>query len=142
MPNHNTKDVVDELGRTPLHYAAANGNIAEVVRLLREGAEANAIDRNGWSPLHFASQANSASVTEVLLNAGASHSLKDSHGNTPLFRAVFCSQGCGEVIALLRAAGADPFAVNAHGVSPVSLANTIGNFNVAQFFEDIVSKNG
>jgi hypothetical protein len=41
------------------------------------------------------------------------------------------------VIAILREAGADPSIPNGSGVSPVSLARTIGNYDVAVFFEDL-----
>lgn len=43
----------------------------------------------------------------------------------------------GEMIALLRRAGADPLRENHHGVSPLSLARDIGNYDVAQFFSDL-----
>ena len=63
--------------------------------------------------------------------------ISEMHGNTALGTAVFNSRGRGEVIAQLRAAGADPSACNNHGVSPLALARTIANYNVAQFFADI-----
>jgi len=43
----------------------------------------------------------------------------------------------GGLIALLRSHGADPHAENKHGVSPVSLARTIANYDIAQFFKDL-----
>jgi len=128
---------VDEYGRTPLHYAAADGQVEEVIRLLSAGANPNAQDDNGWSSLHFAAQAVSSGVTEVLLAGGAQTELKDSFGNTALWRAVFESRGNGSVIQLLRRAGADPHAANSNGGTPLSLARTIGNYNVGQFFTDL-----
>jgi len=47
------------------------------------------------------------------------------------------SRGQGEVIALLRSAGADPYAKNNAGVTPVSVARSIANFPVAQFYSDL-----
>jgi hypothetical protein len=41
------------------------------------------------------------------------------------------------VIRVLRAAGADPKKKNKSGVSAVSLARTIANYDVAQFYDDI-----
>jgi uncharacterized protein len=131
------REGVDQAGRTPLHYAAAEGHGDKVRRLLREGADPNAQDDNGWAPLHFAAQAVSADVAETLLHAGADPGLRDSYGNTPLHRAVFESRGDGSVIAVLRAAGADPQASNNSGVSPVALSRTIANYDVAQFFADV-----
>jgi ankyrin repeat protein len=59
------------------------------------------------------------------------------HGNTPLWDAVFNSKGRGELIELLRAAGADPRYANAAGQTPLSLARLIANYEVAQFFSDL-----
>jgi ankyrin repeat protein len=131
------REGVDEFGRTPLHYAAAESCSDGVAKLLAAGADPNAQDDNGWSPLHFAAQAVSPDCAKLLLQAGADTTLLDSHGNTALFRAVFSSKEDGSVIRLLRQAGANPQAKNKHGVSPISLARTIANFDLAQYFNDI-----
>lgn len=138
MPFKPTKPLdSDRLWRTPLHYAAADANAKEVERLISIGLDVNSQDKEAWSPLHFAAQSQSEDVMKLLLNAGANVEAKDRHGNTPLFRAVFCSTGDGKIIALLRAHGANPSSVNQYGVSPVGLARTIANYDVAQFFNDI-----
>ena len=49
----------------------------------------------------------------------------------------FVPRGNGEMIALLRRFGADTSLKIESGVSPVSLARTIGNYNVRQFFADL-----
>jgi len=134
---HAARGGVDRAGRTPLHYAAADGAVAEAARLLAAGADPNAQDDNGWTPLHFASQENSAEMVRALIAAGAKLDARDSYGNTALSTAVFASRGDGAVIALLRAGGADPHAANDSGVTPLTLARSIGNFDVAQFFADL-----
>ena len=139
QPKREPREGVDEYGRTPLHYAASESRPDEVARLLTAGANVNLQDDNGWSPLHFAAQASSPECTSMLLRAGASVSLRDSAGNTALSKAVFSSRGSGAVILLLREAGADPLATNKHGVTPMGLARTIANYDVAQFFSDIKS---
>ena len=128
---------ISHLHRTPLHEAAIDGDEHEVRRLLRSGAEPNTRDRNGWTPLHFAAQEHSPGAVRALLEAGAEVDPVDDHGNTPLWRATFGSRGRGEVIQLLRQAGANPWRANASGVSPVSLARTIANYPVAQYFADL-----
>jgi ankyrin repeat protein len=47
------------------------------------------------------------------------------------------SRGQGEVIELLREAGADPYAENKTGNSPISVARSIANFSIAQFYSDL-----
>lgn len=72
-----------------------------------------------------------------LLSIGARVDSQDAFGNSPLSSAVFNSKGRGTFIELLRAHGADPMLPNKAGQTPVGLARLIGNYDVAQFFEDI-----
>jgi uncharacterized protein len=137
QPKRKKRPGIDEYGRTPLHYAAAEGRVDNVIRLLGAGANPNLQDDNGWSPLHFAAQTVSPGATEALLAAGADTKLRDFFGNTALSTAVFASKGDGSVIELLLRAGADPHAANSSGVTPLGLARTIGNYNMAQFFSDL-----
>ena len=129
--------MADRLNRTDLHYAAKDGDNDRVRALLLDGLDPNATDANGWTPLHFAAQAWSEPVVRLLLEAGAQLDPPDDQGNTPLFRAVFESRGRGEVIILLRQAGADPTIRNQSGIAPADLARTIGNYDVAQYFADL-----
>jgi uncharacterized protein len=141
-PKKKLRPGVDVYGRTPLHSATIDGDLPSLNALLRGGANPNAQDDNGWTPLHFAAQTNAATVVDVLLAAGANVDVRDANGNTPLSTAVFNSQGNGDVIGLLRRAGADPLVVNAYGISPLSLARTITNYNVVQFFSDMAGDSG
>ncbi|MDQ3024846.1 MAG: ankyrin repeat domain-containing protein, partial [bacterium] len=108
QPKRTARSGVDAYGRTPLHYAALEGNESLCQELLSAGADVNAQDDNGWAPLHFAADKSSGLITTLLLRAGANPNICDTHGNTALAKAVFSSRGDGSVIALLRSAGADP----------------------------------
>jgi ankyrin repeat protein len=123
--------------RKEVHEAVIARDIARCSRLLAEGANPDVVDKNGWTPLHFAAQSQAPDLVDALIAAGAKVDVPDKHGNTPLQTAVFSSRGDGRVIKRLRAAGADPYHSNSHGVSPLSLARTIANFDVAQFFTDL-----
>ena len=129
----------DVSGRSPLHYAALNNNLAEAVELAEAGADLNERDRQGFSPLHFAAQEGSVEVAGELLRRGAEVDTTNKFGNTPLWVAVFNSRGQGELITVLRGHGADPNRQNNSGISPLSLAKTIANYDVDQFFSDLNS---
>lgn len=136
-------EVLDDYGRSGLHYAASEGNEAEVSRLIELGEDVNLPDRDKWTPLHFAAQAYALGVVRLLIDAGCRVDSLDIYGNTPLSTAVFnCQDQGGAVIAVLRKAGADPHAENDYGVSPYSLAKTIGNYDVARHFSDIQERPG
>jgi uncharacterized protein len=136
-PDPDCMSHLDEFGRSALHYAAADGDVSAVHRLVLAGEDVSAADRGGWTPLHFAAQSTAADAARVLLNAGAEVDARDGHGNTPLFRAVFSSRGSGAVISLLREAGADPLALNSSGQSPLGLSRLIANYDVRRFFDDL-----
>jgi len=89
------------------------------------------------TPLHLACQEGATAAASLLLDAGANVDQPNKHGNTPLFVAVFNSRGRGDVIRLLRSRGANPLYVNKAGQTPLGLAQTIGNYDVAQFFSDL-----
>jgi uncharacterized protein len=137
LPKRKDRPGVDRLGRTELHYAACEGDVAETTKLIAAGAQVDLADDNGWTPLHFAAQSQSVPIAEALLAAGGSVDPQDSHGNTPLSTAVYNSRGKGELIGLLRRHGAAPTRKNFHGVSALELSQTIANYDVAQFFRDL-----
>jgi ankyrin repeat protein len=116
----------DEFGRSPLHYAAANGDVTEVSRLLAGGADPAAPDAVGFTPLHFAAQEQHPAAIDLLLAAGADLQARDRWGNTPLWRAVFTAHGDNTAAARLLAAGADADLPNGAGVSARLLAERMG----------------
>jgi uncharacterized protein len=136
-PKRTDRSGVDRAGRTPLHYAAADGSADRVRELLLGGAIPSAPDDDGWTPLHFAAQVQQADVVQLLLEAGADPNAPDANGNTPLHRATFDSRGRAQTIALLCRAGADPHRPNMSGISPAQLAREIGNYDVRQHYTDL-----
>jgi uncharacterized protein len=136
-PSKQVRPGVDPQGRTLLHYAANEGRLSDVELLLQSGADPNAKDDSGWTPLHFAVQSDSKEVVALLLGNGAEVDAIDLDGNSPLFKAVFAYRGEAALILALRKAGADPAKENNHGVSPVSLARSISNYDVKKHFGDL-----
>jgi len=126
-------NVQDKSGRTPLIHAAIDNRVDMMATLIENGANVDTQDKVGWCALHYAAQESSYDSCKLLLENNATVDVQDVHGNTPLSNAVFNSRGYGEVIELLRSSGADINLKNKHGVSPLELANTIANFDVARF---------
>lgn len=121
------------MGRTELHYRAAEGDVEKVLSQLRAGDPVDATDRDGFTALHLAAQQSHAAVAEVLLRNGAAVDARDVYGNTPLWRAVFSSAGAGDTVEVLIAHGADPDVANRSGVSPRQLADRIATFDVSRY---------
>lgn len=76
-------DLVDKLGRTPLHYAAFGGNTEIIGLLLKKGANINAVDRSKqWTPLFFAVFMNHRDAVKLLIDNGADEMMKDKLNKT------------------------------------------------------------
>ena len=94
--------------REQLHFAAQDGNVEDVKRLLAAGYQPNVFDDLGQTPLHYAAEGGHLEVMNVLLAAGADVNANDERviGNTPLSEvAGKCSF---DVAKILVEAGADP----------------------------------
>lgn len=85
-------NLFDDMGRTPLHYAAVGGRLEAIVALLGHGALVNANDEATISetPLALAVQETSVDAVRLLLNAGADPDIVGWMGNTARSRA--CSR--------------------------------------------------
>jgi uncharacterized protein len=128
------KPKLDEGGRSPLHYAALENDVATAKRELAAGSDPSLPDERGWTPLHAAASSHALDVAQLLLDHGADVHARDAFGNTPLWRAAFESMGRGEMINLLLAHGSDAHVKNNTGKSPFDVAHTIANYDVKQFF--------
>ena len=98
----------EEFERERLHFAAQDGNVEEVKKLLGNGYEPNLFDDLGKTPLHYAAERGHLDVMRTLLASGANVNAHDERviGNTPL-REV--ADNCSfEVAKILVDAGADP----------------------------------
>ena len=76
----------DQFERERLHFAAQDGDVEEVVRLLAAGFGPNEFDDLGKTPLHYAAERGHLDVMKLLLSSGADVNAHDERviGNTPL----------------------------------------------------------
>jgi ankyrin repeat protein len=91
-----------------LHFAAQDGDLGQVRRLLSEGLDINAFDDLGKTPLHYAVEKERFEVAQYLIEHGADVNARHepSAGNTPLAE---IAGNCSLRIAkLLVDSGADP----------------------------------
>ncbi|OQV17462.1 Palmitoyltransferase ZDHHC17 [Hypsibius exemplaris] len=73
-----------ELRATPMHWATFMGNLAAVVCLVKNGADATVVNRDGCGTLHFACQRGFSHIVAFLLGKGLDVNLRDQFGMTPL----------------------------------------------------------
>uniref|UniRef100_A0A672JHP8 Serine/threonine-protein phosphatase 6 regulatory ankyrin repeat subunit C-like n=1 Tax=Salarias fasciatus TaxID=181472 RepID=A0A672JHP8_SALFA len=105
-------DIKDDLGRSPLHYAAANGNSQCTVSLVRAGAEVNELDLTNCSPLHY---------------AAASHTFCGGGPNSESSISLEKEQEASLCLDYLLDNGANPTLKNTKGYSAVHYAAAYGN---------------
>lgn len=132
----------DESGKTPLHFAAANGTPSVVIMLLTKGADAKAMDMSGKTPLHYAKMKNKADLINIgwgwlsenfwksatsedvknLIDFGAEINLRSTYdGKTPLHLAAEYNKDAA-VVKLLLDNGANIEAQNKFNRTPLRLA--------------------
>uniref|UniRef100_A0ABD2VZL5 Uncharacterized protein n=1 Tax=Trichogramma kaykai TaxID=54128 RepID=A0ABD2VZL5_9HYME len=138
----------DEFGRTPLHYAVADGCKKQIVReMLRRGADPNIANKEGSTPLHIiCSRAHSDGVAKMFFevckefNQLVQVNARDHLGNnTPLHQAlrIACLDDQKMPELLLRR-GADPNLANDEGSTPLHvICNKSNNFGLAKIFFDV-----
>ena len=120
----------------PVADAARRGDMEEVRRLLREGADVNAPSGDGMTALHWAAQRGDEEMGRALLYAGARSSAGTRIGRyTPLHLA---ARSAGRaMVALLLDAGADPEARTTNsGATPLHLAAAAGDPEVVAALVD------
>jgi len=71
-------------GSTPLQWAVYEGNLAEVKRLVRAGANVTIANNYGATPMSLAAEVGNAEMLAVLLEAGANVESPNADGQTAL----------------------------------------------------------
>ena len=118
QPGHLTAK--EGAAETPLHAACWAGDLAEVKRLVGDGANVNHLDSAGESPLHGAAAWGHTDVVRFLVSSGAAVNVP---GTTDLSR-LHWAAGWGnvETVRVLVEAGADVRAKNQFGETPCDIA--------------------
>jgi len=110
-------------GYTPLFHvtghAFGGGSPASVRKLIKLGANIEAIAENGMTPLHSAAISANLEIIKTLIDAGANLDIRDHDGNTPLHLAEkYDVPGCigrPDAVGLFIKLGADVTLKNKSG---------------------------
>lgn len=116
----------DSEGRTPLHLAALEGDLAAARRWLEAGADLEArVPGNGVTPLMMAAFKGHREMVEFLVEQGADVQYTTPQGTSPLHYAAVC----GDLASLncLLAAGAEVDPQKPGGTTPLILAAQHGH---------------
>jgi len=71
-------------GSTPLQWAVYQGDVAEVQRLLKAGADVSMANNYGATPMGLAAEVGNAEIIKLLLEAGADPDSPNADGQTAL----------------------------------------------------------
>ena len=71
-------------GSTPLQWAVYEGNVAEVRRLIKAGANVSLANNYGATPMSLAAEAGNTEIIKMLLDAGADVESANADGQTAL----------------------------------------------------------
>ncbi|KAI6182866.1 hypothetical protein M3Y97_00426700 [Aphelenchoides bicaudatus] len=110
--------------------ATGRGDLAEVEKLLREGASPDSHNEDGLTPLHQCAIDDNPAIVRLLLDYGADVNAKDTELWTPLHAAACC--GYATIVQLLINANADLVAVNADGNMPYDLADDEATLDIIE----------
>ena len=115
-----------DLGYTPLHMAAEEGNEGAMNSLLDAGAHVDAQSIYKFTPLHLAARAKHYHCSFLLLREGrANIALGDCRGRTALH--VAAERGMASLVEELLNRGADCFRKDGDGMTPIEAAATPGH---------------
>jgi ankyrin repeat protein len=110
----------DDLGQTPLHWAAGSGQQEVAEFLLAHNANINAKTKRGRTPLHFAALNNHRDVAKLLLANKADLDARADDGATPLSDAA--NEGNEDLVEFLVTQRADVNARDENGRTPLFAA--------------------
>ena len=128
-PVRSQASLADPFGRSELWWAAKDGRLEDVERLLAQGENPNTADIDGEAPLHAAARWGQVAVVELLLSQGADPSARALYGMTPLHVSVLAGQIAATRVLLNH--NADVNTRDMFGKSPLQDAALRGNSELA-----------
>jgi len=113
------------MSTTLLHQAAGKNDVAEIKKLLAQGAEIDARDADGRTALLVATHANRIEAAKALIDAGADVNAKDNINDSPYLYAG--ARGHLNILKMTLSHGADLKSVNRYGGTALIPASERGH---------------
>ena len=123
-------NALDNMFRTPLHWAAVFGHSTIVSLLLNSKADSSSSDSAGATPLHYAAVNNFAQTVEVFLLFSYVKDEADNEGRSAFLWAA--SSGAGDSISCFMQHGVDMMQVDKLGTTAVHAAASAGHTSTVQ----------
>eukprot|EP00696_Hemimastix_kukwesjijk_P011176 gnl/Hemi2/24028_TR8057_c0_g1_i1.p1 gnl/Hemi2/24028_TR8057_c0_g1~~gnl/Hemi2/24028_TR8057_c0_g1_i1.p1 ORF type:complete len:304 (-),score=91.67 gnl/Hemi2/24028_TR8057_c0_g1_i1:179-1090(-) len=129
------KRPADEMGGSDLHQACLQGDLNKTNKILLVGnTNVNQTNWHRTTALHCATAANSTDVVRLLVKKAQAHvNVPDMEGVTPLH--IAAKNGNMDVVKLLLARGAQVYASDKMGNTPVQWALRAGHRELAQMLD-------
>lgn len=128
--NYGCRTYLEKAGvEITLHTATASGDRSLMRKLIKKGADVNAIDSIGRKPIHYATFGGNKKIMKLLLKNDAHVDDRDENGRTPLFFLPVewpCSKDnekVNAVVDILLENGADINAKDHDGHTPLHVAS-------------------
>lgn len=121
----------DTQGRSFLHYAAYDGDMAKGTQLFSIGFPADLTDKNLNTPLHVAAQSGQVSFASFLIQQGANINRQNAQGKTALHFAVDKSDR--GMAKLLLSSGANPNIQDLEGATPLHYSAANDDLDMTKF---------
>ena len=128
--NATSVDDYQDKNCSPLHTAAAKGDIASI-RVLMQEVNVDIIDSSGRTPLMYAVISNRAKMCKFLVKHGADVNVRDDVGNTCLMWAA--CRGCRDSMKELLKMGADVAAADVQGRTAIHWATKLKRIDCLDF---------
>ena len=127
-------DLREENGHTPLHLAAAGGNVEIAEFLISKNADVNALNNVNQSVLLYAAYFGNGEIAEMLISKGARLNDQDIFGRAPLHYAAR-QHSIGALLPLIEN-GAEMDIRDSIGETPMHFAIRWGYDDIAEMLID------